>query len=313
MRRVLLAIAVLLLLGYLATGVAQVRPGERAVVRRFGRVVSQPSPGLWIGLPWGMDRVDRVPVNFVRRQLVGFQPDADDASFMPAGQMLTGDQNLVNIQVAVDYSVADGDAVVSYVLSRDRVEPAVARATEAALHEWIAAHTVDEVLLTGKVALRGWLPERLQERIAPYGLGIRIQSTSVVLLTAPDDVKPDFEMVMIAQSRINTQMNEARQEADRLERAAEGDAGAKRQQAEAYAEGQRRQAQAEAAAFSTRLEQYQRLSKTNPDVLGAIWWAEMGKLLTTMKNNGQVDLLDDRIGADGLDVTQFAKPKKKKE
>src|SRR5437879_10778191 len=68
---------------YLLTGIAQVRPGERAVVRRFGRVVAQPLPGLWIGLPWGMDRVDRVPVSFVRRAYIGYDPEADDNSFMP--------------------------------------------------------------------------------------------------------------------------------------------------------------------------------------------------------------------------------------
>ena len=116
---------------YLLTGVAQVRPGERAVVRRFGQVVAQPAPGLWIGLPWGMDRVDRVPVNFVRRLTVGYEQGGDPDALMPAGQLLTGDQNLVNVQVAVDYSVADGDAVVQYVLHQDRVEPALARATEA--------------------------------------------------------------------------------------------------------------------------------------------------------------------------------------
>src|SRR5205085_4352914 len=108
----LLLIAVL---GYLLTGVAQVRPGERAVVRRFGAVVARPAPGLWIGLPWGMDRVDRIPVNLVRRVTVGYDQDADPDAMMPAGQLLTGDKNLVNVQAAVDYSVGDGDAVVDYV------------------------------------------------------------------------------------------------------------------------------------------------------------------------------------------------------
>src|SRR5438128_11105476 len=91
------------LVGYLLTGVAQVRPGERAVVRRFGRVVAQPAPGLWVGLPWGMDRVDRVPVNFVHHLTVGYDQAGDQDALMPAGQLLTGDQNLVNVQVAVDY------------------------------------------------------------------------------------------------------------------------------------------------------------------------------------------------------------------
>src|SRR5437588_206956 len=124
--RKLLYITLIALGAYLLTGIAQVRPGERAVVRRFGRVVAQPAPGLWVGLPWGVDRVDRVPVNFVRRAHVGYDPEADDNSFMPAGQYLTGDQNLVNVQAAIDYSVGDGDAVVRYVLHADRVEPAIA-------------------------------------------------------------------------------------------------------------------------------------------------------------------------------------------
>src|SRR5437763_5875954 len=98
--RMLVYVILIALGAYLLTGVAQVRPGERAVVRRFGRVVAQPRPGLWVGLPYGMDRVDRVPVNFVQRLHVGFSPESDENTFMPAGQLLTGDQNLVNIQVA---------------------------------------------------------------------------------------------------------------------------------------------------------------------------------------------------------------------
>ena len=59
---------------YLLTGVAQVRPEERGVVRRFGAVVARPGPGLWVGLPWGVDRIDRVPVRTARQLNVGFMP-----------------------------------------------------------------------------------------------------------------------------------------------------------------------------------------------------------------------------------------------
>src|SRR5215218_1074069 len=66
---------------YLLTGIAQIRPEERAVVRRFGQVVAKPGPGLWIGFPYGIDRIDRVPTATVRRVPVGFRPDnPDDAS-----------------------------------------------------------------------------------------------------------------------------------------------------------------------------------------------------------------------------------------
>jgi membrane protease subunit HflK len=296
---------------YLLTGVAQVRPGERAVVRRFGRVVAQPAPGLWVGLPWGMDRVDRVPVNFVRRLTVGYDPESDPEALMPAGQLLTGDQNLVNVQVAIDYSIGEGDSVVRYVLHQDRIEPAVARATEAAMAEWVAGHTVDEVLLTGKVALRSWLAVKVQKRIEPYGLGVAIQSASVVMLAAPDEVKSEFDRVMIAQAGIHTRENEAKQEAEGMSRKAKSAANELKQQADAYTQGRKSLATAEASAFISRLEQYQRLRKDNPDILTAIWWSEMGPILAGLKSRGQVDVIDDRLGTNGLDVMQFARPRKK--
>ena len=68
MKRVFVALLLLLFAASLLTGVTEVRPGERAVVRRFGRVLDEkPKPGLWIGLPWGIDRVDRVPVDLARQ------------------------------------------------------------------------------------------------------------------------------------------------------------------------------------------------------------------------------------------------------
>src|SRR5262249_41723441 len=104
--RYVLGIAVLVFLGSLVTGLTQVRPGERVVVRRCGKVIATPGPGLWVGLPWGLDRIDRVPVDLVRRVSVGYQPD--DEGFGPSappGQLLTGDHNLVNVQVVAHYTV----------------------------------------------------------------------------------------------------------------------------------------------------------------------------------------------------------------
>ena len=118
MRRLLWVVPVVLLLLYLLTGVVQVRPGERAVVRRFGRVLhAKPEPGLWVGLPWGMDRVDRVEVDKVRQVSVGY---SEDETGLPSGQFLTGDHNLVNVRVLLEYTVrADEAAEVSALHSRN--------------------------------------------------------------------------------------------------------------------------------------------------------------------------------------------------
>src|SRR5262245_66639436 len=100
----------LALLAYFLTGLAQVRPEERAVVRRFGDVVARPGPGLWVGLPWGIDRVDRVPVRTAQQLTVGYNPDTwSDVAGTPPGQLLTGDHNLVNVQLVLHYAIGASD------------------------------------------------------------------------------------------------------------------------------------------------------------------------------------------------------------
>jgi membrane protease subunit HflK len=295
---------------YLLTGVAQIRPEERAVVRRFGKVVAHPGPGLWVGFPYGIDRLDRVPTATVRRVPVGYRPEAAEEN--PAGQFLTGDQNLVNVQVAIDYAVGEstGD-LEDYVAQKDRVDGVIARETEAALGEWVSGRLVDEVLLTGNVALPVWLVRRVQERIVPQKLGIRIQQASVAYLAPPDEVRSAFEEVNTAQTAARAQEQRAHQEAARLKSDTEGTAYQLEQQALATANSKKSMAKAEADSFTKRLEQYRKLKLNNPDVLTAIWWDEMGRLWTGFRSRGRIELLDQHLGPDGLDLTTVIPPRKR--
>jgi membrane protease subunit HflK len=296
----------LLLAGYLLTGVVQVRPGELAVVRRFGRVIDTPGPGLWVGLPWGFDRVDRVPVDQVRRVPVGYQPDLSDSSLTaPPGQLLTGDHNLVNLQVVVDYDVRP-QQVVDYVVQSDRAEGLIARAVESVLAEWVAGRGVDDVLLTDKAALPGWLVERTQQRIELYQMGVRIRAANVSHLLPPSEVKDAFDNVTRAQTEIRTRENKARELATERRRQALVEKVRMEQLAAAYVNERLRLAQAEADSFTERRRQFVRLRAANPDFLVALWWDEMGRLFTRIKANGRIDLLDNHLGSDGLDITQFA-------
>jgi modulator of FtsH protease HflK len=303
----------MLLAAYLATGIAQVRPDERAVVRRFGRVVARPGPGLWIGLPWGMDRVDRVQVRTVRQLTVGFDDSAIEESLTtPAGQVLTGDQNLVNVRLVAEYAVSEQDGdLENYVLNRDRVDPILAELVEGLTAEWAAARGVDETLLTGRAAFATWLSDKLPERLKPLNLGILVQRVSVTHLAPPEGVREAFEEVTQAQAAIRTRENEATRDVSRRMRDAEAVAFRAQQQAEAYRTEKLEAAKADATTFEKRLNQYRELKKTNPDVLAGIWWDEMGKLLVGMKGRGRIDLLDSHLGPDGLDITTFLPPRKK--
>lgn len=310
--RFLFTVLFVLLAGYLLTGVAQVRPGERAVVRRFGRVLEhKPEPGLWVGLPWGMDRVDRVPVDLVRPVALGYDPTQDDGSLAtPPGQLLTGDHNLVNVQVVLNYAVRPGE-VEDYILQADRADELVARVAETVLAEWVAGRTVDEVLINGKSILPRWLVAQTQQRLQPYRLGVQIQDASIAHLLPPPEVKASFDEVTRAQSETLSRRYQAEQDAAQRVRAAEANRFRTVQKATAYVHDQGVLAEADATRFEKRLEQYQRLRADNPGYLSGIWWDEMGKLFGRMMKNGRIDLLDNHLGKDGLDITQFALPSKK--
>jgi membrane protease subunit HflK len=293
---------------YLLTGLVQVKRGERAVVRRFGRVLGErPEPGLWVGLPWGMDRVDRVEVDAVRTVEVGFRPEAElSETAMPAGQLLTGDHNLVNVQLAINYKVRP-EQVVAFVLSADRVAPSLERAAEAAMATWVAGRDVDDVLLRGKNAMRAELIPRLREVVEPYNLGVEVLDVRVARVAPPDEVKDAFDNVARAQTQIVTLRHRAEQEAATRTRLAGADQFRVEEAARAYAHSKKVIARQDAGRFTERLRQYEAARDGNPDYLRQLWQEERGRLFATLRQNGMIDLLDHRLSEGGLDV--FTAPK----
>jgi membrane protease subunit HflK len=289
---------------YALSGVALVRPGERAVVRRFGRVLDvKPEPGLWIGLPWGMDQIDHVPVDQVQTVVAGYREEEDDpeSGITPAGQLLTGDHNLVNVQVSLNYKVRP-EQVADYVVHVDQIDPLLTRAAEAVLAEWVAGRTVDDVLLNGKTDLRPVLLERVQERLDAYALGVELSDARVTLLAPPREVSDAFESVARAQTEIQTRMTAAQQMADSAYRSALADRYRLEQDSAAYADKTEQQAQAEADSFTRRLRAYHEGRERNRDYLRQIWEEERNRLFARLQESGRIGTIEQRFGKGGLDI-----------
>jgi len=309
-RYLLALIGFLLLIGTAATSLTQVQPDQRAVIRRFGRILEhKPQQGLYIGLPWGIDRVDLVPVG-VHSVTVGFmgKEDAEDDA-TPAGQMLTGDHNLVNVQATINYRVREAD-MENYVLQKDRIDAFLAGAAESLLAEWVAGRKIDHVLQRGKTELPIFLHEELPERIKAYQLGIVIERASIDL-QPPAKVKSDFDRLAHAQTRIKSEVNQAAQEANTKMDDARGQAFKMARLAHAYAFEEHKKATADAESFNKRVEQYHELAKGNPDYLNALWLDEITRLFTRMRENGRIELLDHFLSNGELTITQFLLPLKK--
>jgi membrane protease subunit HflK len=287
---------------YLLTGVVQIRPGERGVVRRFGRLLPNSlSPGLAFQLPWGLDRVDRVAVDRVQSVAVGYQEDDFSGDSMPPGQLLTGDHNLVNVQAVLTYKVRP-DEEAAYVFQADRVDALLTRAVESVMAQWVAGRTVDDVLLNGKNELRPVLKEQTQTWIQPYRLGVQILDARVALIAPPDDVKPDFDGVALAQTRNTTLRHTAERNVARDLLMAEAEQYRLEKETAAYVHTRKLLAQQDADRFLKRLHQYEIGRKDNPYYLRQIWEEERSKLFARLKANGQIDLLDHHLGANGLDL-----------
>lgn len=306
MRSFLWAVLALVLIITAWTSVTQVEAGQRGVVRRFGRVIEVANPGLYIGLPWGIDQVELVAVDRLRRVIVGYtESDTEDVGpATPPGQLLTGDHNLVNVKVVLDYAV-DDTQVERFVLYGDQADGLVARAAESVLAEWIASRPVDDVLLTGRALLPAYLVEETQKRLAAYKLGVQIKLANVDHLFAPREVKAAFDDVTRAQAEIQTLVSEAEQEANRLV----GDALTEKFDLEKMAAARAGEilalADAQAKSFEKSLEVYRLLRANNPNYLAMLWWDEMSRLYARMRQNGRIELLDHWLGGDGIDILQM--------
>lgn len=302
--RYLLGTLILLFGIWLVTGVTVIYPGERAVIQRFGRVLpDKPGPGLYVGWPWGIDRIDRVQVELLRPVTVGFTAE-DTENPAPAGQLLTGDHNLVNVRLVVHY-VVRADEVERYVIHADRVEGLVARVTETALVEWVAARTVDEVLLRGKTELPQFVAHQVRARLLPYRLGIEVRDARLTHLFPPTEVKNSFDEVTRAQTEIRTKKYGAEEESNRQLSEVDAEAFALKREAQGYASQALLAAAADAATFSRAAEQYQRLRQENPRYLEAQWFERLNPVLAQMKAEKRVQPLDHFLGGRNIEITQI--------
>lgn len=313
MRYVLYVLGFLFVLWTVASSLTQVQSHERAVIRRFGRVLDhKPGQGLYIGLPWGIDRVDLAPVGWERTIEIGFNDkEQKEDDVIPTGQMLTGDHNLVNISMAITYR-ADEDAPEKFVLQMDNIDAFVARAAEGIVAEWIAGRTVDEILRHGKSELPQALLRALPVRLKDYELGVKVQNASVIKLEPPQEVKDAFDKLAKAKTGIDTRINEAEREANRKRSEAMGRIDLIQREADSYAVIEQRTAKADAETFRKRLAQYQELSRTNPEYLNTLWLDEMTRLYGRMRAEGRIELLDHFLTSEGLSITQFPLQARKK-
>ena len=214
----------LLLCMYVLSGIYVVQPDERGVVTRFGRVIADDiQPGIHYRIPWPVERVQTPQVTSIKRMSVGYRIVDRVRGVAPSSreaQFVTGDENIIEAQMLVQYVVSDPS---DYLFSIEEPHWLVRRACESVLTERVAAIAVDEILTTAKLEVESDVKVATQIVLDSYGAGIDIVAAHIQEVTPPREVADAFRDVASAREDRNRIIQEANGYANRVVPMARGE------------------------------------------------------------------------------------------
>lgn len=263
--RIVLGLAVLL---WLLSGIYIVEPDEAGVVLRFGKYAYTTEAGPHYHLPYPIEQVYKPKVTQIRQAEVGFRSKSSNTNFQQGqiqnigdeSAMLTGDENIVNIQFSIQYRVI-ADGAVDYLFNVENPDAVLKNAAEAAMREVIGNNYIDAALTDGKIEIQNDVSALLQSILDKYQVGLEVVSVQMQDVQPPQEVSDAFKDVASAREDKIRIINESEAYRNELIPKARGDAAAIINNAEAYKQTRIRQAEGEASRFIAVLEQYQ----NNPD------------------------------------------------
>ena len=256
-RRVIRIVLAVAALGYLFSGTYIVRPNEVAVVRRFGKIVNPAAaPGLHLRLPWPLERVDKVNVSETRTASVGFEePDQllGRQASPREGEFLTGDQNIINLRLMLQYTVADP---VKFLTVMSDPAAICRKAAERSLTTLVAQTGVDDLIGPERVAISFEVARRMQEELVRLGAGIAVTSANLQTPLPPQEVAAAFNDVQNAKQEMQQVQFQAEGYKSEAVLRAQGDADKLMREAEAYRQQRTTQAEGEAKRFDDLYAEY---------------------------------------------------------
>jgi modulator of FtsH protease HflK len=263
--RVAVTIAAIAALLWLASGLYIVGPGERGIVLLFGKVASQTEPGLRYRLPRPFQEHRIVDVATVRRAEVGFRAERGSTLAVPGESlMLTGDENIVDVQLFVQYLVQDP---VKFLFRARNPEMALHSSTEVALRAAVGENTIDYTMTEGRVEVQDRVKKQLQTLLDLYGTGLLVTEARLLVVDPPKEVKEAFHDVVRAWEDRERLIKEAEGYAEGVVPRARGEAVQMVQAAEAYREQRLIRARGDADRFLRILAEYRKAQAVTRDRL----------------------------------------------
>jgi membrane protease subunit HflK len=239
---------------WLASGFYIVDEGRRGVVLRLGRYLETTMPGPRWHIPFPIESVEVVNVSQVRTVEVGYRGNPKNKQPQEA-LMLTDDENIVDVQFAVQYTLKSPE---DYLFKNKNPDDNVLQAAETAIREVVGKSSMDFVLSRGRSEIAADVKKLMQEILDRYETGINVTTVSLQATSAPDPVLPAFEDVVRAQQDRERFKNEGQAYANDVVPRARGVASRLTEEAVGYRQSVINTAQGDAARFRSILAEYER-------------------------------------------------------
>ena len=220
----------------------KIEPAERGVVLRFGKYETTLQPGPHFRFPRPIENVIRVNIDQIR-------------AFPVNATMLTRDENIVDVQIAVQYRLKD---VNSYVLEIADPDASVQRVAESAIRDVIGTSTFDFVIGEGRAEIALKAQALMQDMLDAYKSGIAVTSVNLLSANPPEELKVAYDDAIKSREDEQRKINEAEAYRNEIIERAAGNADRVRLEAQAYKEQVVSRAEGDARRFEQLLAEYQK-------------------------------------------------------
>jgi membrane protease subunit HflK len=251
-------IAAIIAVVWVFSGIYIVDAGKRGVVLRFGAFTEITGPGPHWHIPYPIEQVDIVDVAQRRFVEIGYRSAGGGQGAVSVPRealMLTEDENIVNIQFAVQYQISDPRKYLFQVRDPELVLKQVA---ESAIREVIGRSKMDFVLKEGRSEVVAQVRKLMQETLGNYGSGLLISDVNLQDAQPPEEVQAAFSDAIRAREDKERFKNEAEAYANEVIPRARGAAARQIQEADGYKEALVAKATGEASRFTALLQEYRK-------------------------------------------------------
>lgn len=243
----------LVLLVWLASGFYIVDEGRRGVVTHFGRFTETTLPGPRWHLPFPIEAVEIIDFSQVKTVEIGYRNNNPKNKIAKESLMLTDDENIIDIQFAVQYDLKNA---ADFVFNARKPEDIVAQVAATAISEVVGRNKMDFVLYEGRAEIATETEKLMQAMLDRYGTGVSIRKVTLQNTQPPEQVQAAFDDAVKASQDLERQKNEGQAYANNVVPLARGMASRLLQEADGYNASVVQRAEGDASRFRQVLVEY---------------------------------------------------------